>query len=336
MRPILAADTLQIEWTAKCVLSCSDCTHFSGSYYKHPELTFDQFKKIIDSLDGYLDMNPNGMIGAIGGDPVIHGEFERFCEYARTKIPRANHGLWSTFPKGKEHLAPVICETFGAVLINDHSIPVMHAPILVAIEEVVPNEEDIWPIVDACWLGNHWSPVINTKGAFFCEVAGSMSQLMQGSDGWDLKPGWWKKIPKDYTAQMEEFCRKCGCALPLQRRQSHTPGGKDIDDISPKNLERLKGLSRKVDKGLVQISDFKMDQQLMDSNRFGGGKYPPQEYKREEYRKGIAARYGIELVLNARGYWEPRLAGTVQPEVPAAKPLFSILQERYEQRAANE
>jgi hypothetical protein len=326
MRAILSVDTLQIEWTSRCVLSCSNCTHFSGSYYEHPELTFEQFKAIIDSLDGYLETNPNGMIGAIGGDPLVHKDFERFCLYAQTKIPRENHGLWTTFPKGKEHYAQLICDTFGHILLNDHTIPVSHAPILVGIDEVIPNDEDIWPIVDRCWLGNQWSPVVNTKGAFFCEVAGSMAQLFQGSDGWELTPGWWKRVPKDYGAQMEEFCRKCGCALPLARRQSHTPGQKDIDDISPKNLERLKGKSRKVDKGLVNISEFKMDRSLMDPQRNGGGAYPAQEYKRAEYRHTIADRYGIALVMNKRGYWEPTMRPpNHQPPAPPPPSLYQIM-----------
>lgn len=330
MRAILAVDTLQIEWTAKCVLSCSNCTHFSGSYYDHPELTFEQFKKIIDSLDGYLDAHPNGMIGAIGGDPLVHKEFEKFALYAQKKIPRSHHGLWTTFPKGKEHYAQLICDTFGHILINNHTISVQHAPILVGIEEMVPNEEDIWPIVDQCWLGNQWSPVINTKGAFFCEVAGSMSQLFEGSDGWELKPGWWKKVPKDYTAQMEEFCRKCGCAVPLERRRSHVAGQRDIDDISPKNLERLKGKSRKVDKGLVQISDFKIDPSLVDKARHGGGSYPFQEYKNQQYRQSIADPYGILLTVNSRGYLEPTMKpADYHPPAPPPTPLYQIMKDRF-------
>lgn len=328
MRPILRADTLQIEWTARCVLSCSNCTHFSGSYYDHPELTFDQFKKIIDSLEGYLDHNPTGLIGAIGGDPVIHKDFERFCEYAAKKIPRERHGLWSTFPKGHEKKRNIICETFGNILLNDHSMQgIMHAPILVGIEDCVPNEEDIWPIVDACWLANQWSPVVNTKGAFFCEVAGSMAQLFQTADGWELTSNWWKKTPKDYGPQMEEACRKCGCAVPLYRRQSHTPGQKDVDDISPRNAERLKGKSRKVDKGWVAVSDLKIDPSIADPQRNGGGQYPAQVYKSEMYRRDIAARYGIALVMNPNGYWRPELMESMPKPEPS---LYQIMNAQYQ------
>lgn len=326
MRSILAADTLQIEWTSRCVLSCSDCTHFSGSFYDHPELTFDQFKEIVDSLEGY----PN-QIGAIGGDPVIHKDFVKFCEYIRSKFPREQLGLWSTFPAAPKYVEyrKVICDTFGSVLLNDHTRKnIMHAPILVGIEDVIPKDEDIWPIVDKCWLANHWSPVVNTKGAFFCEVAGSMAQLFQ-EDGaaWKVEPGWWKKVPKDYGPQMESACRKCGCALPLYRRESHTPGQRDLDDISPRNAERLKGKSRKVDKGWVALSDFKMDPAIADPQRNGGGAYPDQsQYKDEVYRKTIAARYGISLVMNPMGYWSPVLQEDMPKEEPS---LFRILSEKY-------
>ena len=166
-------------------------------------------------------------------------------------------------------------------------------------------------------------------------MAGSMAQLFEGSDGWELAPGWWKKVPKDYGAQMEEFCRKCGCAVPLARRQSHTPGASDIDDISPLNAERLKGKSRKVDKGLIQISNFAIDQSVADPQRGGGAAYPVQGYKDEAYRKGIAARYGIALVMTPRGYWEPKLEEDVpaSARVPGPPTLFSIYQEQYGQEA---
>src|SRR6185312_2652498 len=102
------------------------------------------------------------------------------------------------------------------------------------------------------------------------------------------------KTPKDYGPQIEENCRKCGCALPLQRRAS--VDGRD--DISPGNLEKLKGKNRKVDKGKVVVSDFKMDPELIKKEQEGGGTalYPEQVYKQSIYRQTIAARYGITLV----------------------------------------
>ena len=54
-----------------------------------------------------------------------------------------------------------------------------------------------------------------------------------------------------------------------------------------------------------------------------------QTYKDEQYRKGIAKRYGIRLVLDKRGYWEPQLMppGYVEKEPPPT--LYSILNAKY-------
>lgn len=318
MRSIVKTDTLQIEWTAKCVLSCSNCTHFSGSYVTHPELCFEQFKEIIDSLEGFPRM-----IGAIGGEPTLNKDFVRMAEYQRSKFPREQLGLWSVFPKGKEHLREVIVECFGNILLNDHTLPdIMHAPILVGIEEVIKDEKDMWLFIDDCWIANSWSPVVNSKGAFFCEVAGSMAQLFDGPDGWKVEPGWWKKTPKDYREQMQEYCTKCGCAAPLTRRAS--VDGRD--DISPKNLERLQGKDRKIDKGRFVVSDLQVDESLMKQSQERGTLYPVQKYKDEAYRKGIAARFGIGLRLNQIGYWDPYLLSS-EPAPPPS--LFKILNERY-------
>ena len=74
--------------------------------------------------------------------------------------------------------------------------------------------------------------------------------LLDGPGGWPVEPGWWKRLPADYTAQKEFACPHCGGAIPMKRRPS-TDG---IDDVSPGNLEILKKIrSPKVRKGHVQI-----------------------------------------------------------------------------------
>ncbi len=101
--------------------------------------------------------------------------------------------------------------------------------------------------------------------------------------------------------------------------------------MSTSNLERLKAIkSRKVARGEVAVhEEFQFDESLV------GHTYPNQTYQDQQYRKGIAARYGIYLVLNPRGFWEPKLMedGGYQPEPPAEQKtpsLFTILQERYQ------
>jgi hypothetical protein len=285
-------DTTQIELTNACLLSCSNCTRFCG--HKNPYfIDKDLFKKAIDSMVGYPKMT-----GFMGGEPLLHPDFEEFCAYALTKIPKEKLGLWTCLPKGYEKYANTICNTFGNIFINDHTRnDIFHCPVLVASEEVIHDRKELFYIIDHCWLQNNWSASINMNGAFFCEIAAAMSVLFDGSHGWPIEQGWWWRTPKDFTNQIEEYCPKCGCCVPLPRRAS-TEG---IDDISPGNLERIKGWSKKVAKGLYAVSNLKM----VDA---------PQEmaaYKNMRYRTQIAARYGIALLENEKKFLTPYVAKNI-------------------------
>lgn len=330
------------------------------------------FHKAIDSLVEYSKL-PHAMVGFMGGEPLLHPQFAQFCKYASSKIDRMKLGLWSTFPDNDNHRkhAQLICDTFGNVLLNDHSREdILHAPVLMASEEyfrkpcpgcegsgeiafrndfalvdpgtamgtcptcqgkgIITDDDALFVAVDHCWIQESWSAAINPKGAFFCEVAAALSDLFDGPDGWPVEPGWWKKTPMQFREQMDWACRKCGAALPIQRvRNSQDPK----DDVSEGNLERLKAVkSRKVAKGEYALrKDFSFDKQLMSV-----GTYPNQTYKDEHYRQTIAARYGIRLVMNHRGYWEPTIAppGWV-PALPTP-PLFTIFQERYSGQSRGE
>jgi len=324
MRSPADMDTIQVEITNACVMTCANCTRFCG--HQTPYFTtMENFKQAIDSLVDF----PN-IVGFMGGEPLLHPQFDDFCEYALTKIPRNRLGLWSTFPPGEKFSKhrEAICKTFGNVLLNDHSRPdIMHGPILVAIEEVVKDKAELYRMVDKCWVQNSWSASVNPNGAFFCEVAGAMSVLFDGPKGWPVEKDWWKKTPKDFTAQIEEYCAKCGCGLPLIRRSSQD----NRDDISPGNLERLKGKSRKVangDKGPgeigVVVSNFVMDNTLDKTTNY----YPNQPYKDFQFRSTIADRYGIFLTVNERGYLEPNLKTDWVKDVTPPKSLFNILQDQ--------
>lgn len=286
-------------------------------------MSLEQFKRVVDSLQGYTSM-----VGVIGGEPLLVPWAAEQFAYLRSKFPREQLGLWSVFPHGEKYvkLRESICETFGNILLNDHTRPdIMHAPILVASGEHFDNLDDLYVAADACWVANRWSPSVTNKGAFFCEVAGELDQLFDGPGGWEVKPGWWKKTPKDYTEQIERWCVKCGGCMPLARRSSQD----EKCDISEGNFEALKGKSRKVDRGDVYVhkkGEFQFDRALMKDQG-----YPEQVYKDAEYRQRIAARYGIYLVMNERGYWDPRLMSNFRPP---QETLFQIMQRQYgEQRA---
>lgn len=291
MRPLLDMDTIQIEITNQCHKRCSNCTRLIGHHKRPYFMDFEDFKKAVDSMADYPKMT-----GMMGGEPLFHPEFERFCEYMGSKITPDRCGLWTCFPNGKEYYRDVIVKTFGHVFLNDQSRDdILHGPILVASQEL---EMKPWArdyLIDKCWVQNSWSACINPHGAFFCEVAGALSILLEeeGAHGWPVKDGWWHKVPKDFVDQMERYCYLCGAAMPLKKRSSC----EGPDDISPGMIERLKDISPKVKQGKYIKHDLKLER---DERQIA-------TYKDEHYRAGIAARYGIFLMHNDWGFQTPFL-----------------------------
>ena len=292
MRSMLDMATIQIEITNVCQNRCSNCTRFVG----HVEpyfMTFDDFKQAVDSMTGY-----HNMIGFQGGEPLLHPQFEEFCKYARTKFPKDQLGLWTTLPKGYEYYRELIVDTFEHVFLNDHTRDdIFHHPILVGIEEIYTDKNVMWAYIDHCWAQEGWSASINPKGAFFCEIAAALAMLFPNEDSkaWEVKPGWWWRIPKDFKEQMEKWCPRCGIAAPLQRRSST----EKIDDISPKNFERL-GETHKIKQGQYKIHDLKTCS-VDEQNQLA-------MYKDFKYRNGIAKKYGMFLICpNAKEFWTPYL-----------------------------
>jgi MoaA/NifB/PqqE/SkfB family radical SAM enzyme len=209
-------DTIQVELTSACVLRCSNCTRFCGTHKVPFFLEEADFEAAIDSLAEFA-LRKNGILGFMGGEPLLHPLFENFCAYALARVPRSNLGLWSTFPPKFRKYREVICKTFGVVLLNDHSRDdIVHAPVLMAAEDYfrtqcpqcqgsgrqgggntlegadpadapacsacqgsgqVVNEPDLYSATEHCWVQESWSACINPKGAWFCEVAGALSDL---------------------------------------------------------------------------------------------------------------------------------------------------------------
>lgn len=289
MKSLVEKDTLQIEITNACVMQCSNCTRMVG-HSKPFYMDLDFFKKAVDSLEGFPKM-----VGVMGGEPLLHPQFEEMARYLQSKFPRIQTGLWTTFPKGKEHYGPLIAEVFGNLLLNDHTLDnLMHAPVLVGAEEVVEDEFVMWQLIDHCWLQNSWSGSITPKGGFFCEVAAAMDIIFDGPGGWPIEPGWWKKTPKDFKDQVERWCVRCGVAVPMHARTDV----ENIDDISPRNLEELMARhSPKIKKGRYEIYNKGFDTESDQLNEFR--KQTP------EYFHTIAAKYDMKLRVNRIGYLEP-------------------------------
>lgn len=309
MRALCDMDTIQIEITNACTRACSNCTRFVGHRkpYFMPE---SMFREAIDSMKGYPKMT-----GFMGGEPLLHPQFEEFCEYAREKIPREQLGLWTCLPHGRESYGELITKTFGNIFINDHSRDdILHAPLLVGVEEIFKDPREMFYVVDHCWVQNSWSAAINPNGAFFCEIAASMSLLFDEKGGWPVEEGWWWRTPKDFKEQIEQYCPRCGAAVPLPRRSSNDP----VDDISEKNLERLKGISKRVESGKYQKSDLTLVQNPGEMAK----------YKDHNWRQKIADRYNIRLEVNEKGFHEP-FYSTVKC---ARKSIFDEYQKRWKER----
>lgn len=292
MRSLVDMDVIQIEITNACVNQCANCTRLVGHTEKPFFMSLDFFKKAVDSLVDYPKM-----VGIMGGEPLLHPQFEEMAVYLKEKIPdRIRCGLWSTLPPGKKKYASLIADVFGNVLLNDHTHPELyHHPVLVAARETGLDDFSQWYLIDKCPVQNVWSGSITPKGAFFCEVAAALDMVFQGPGGWQVEPGWWKKTPRDFVGQMNAVCPRCGVALPLFPRLDT----EQVDDVSPGNLEALKRLgSPKIRKGLYQLYNKGIRPKNHPMNKF-----------REDtsYAQKVARKYGLELKTNAIGYLEPFL-----------------------------
>lgn len=250
MIPLARMRIIQIDITNACRNRCSNCTRFTGHHRKPFFMDWDTFRRAVDSLADFP-----GMVGMIGGEPLLHPRFARMAKYLAERVPdKTRRGLWSTVPAdlGRRY-GPLVREIFGHLFCNDHSADrILHQPLLVAAREMVPDENEMWRLIDACWVQTTWSASITPKGAFFCEVAASLDMLFHGPGGWPIEPGWWRRVPEDYREQKLRSCPRCGCAIPLQRR----PSVEEIDDVSPGNLEALLAIrSPKALAGRVRIYD---------------------------------------------------------------------------------
>ena len=288
MRPLLEMSSISIDITNACNLGCSNCTRLVNHSPKPFFMTMEQVKAAVDSMVGFP-----GVVGIQGGEPLLHPEFEEICRYASSKIPKEQLGLWTGLPPGKEHYRDIICETFSHIFINDHTRDdILHAPILVASREMPIDKWKRKIFHHHCWVQNTWSACIIGNKAYFCEVAGALANLLKMDVGWKVEKEWWTRSPIDFGSQ-RDVCDYCGCALPLKKRVST----EKIDDISPLMLERLKDISPKIKAGKYEVHDL----QFVDDRR------QPATYKEVEYRDGIAARFGIFLMINERGYQTPHL-----------------------------
>lgn len=274
MKPIGQQKILQIEWTNACPHRCASCTRLNAHVRKPYFTSFEQFKTALASVRDFP-----GLIGAMGGEPVLHPEFERFCEhFAATvggpvdlrrgvepiidfndfrikhlaQLPGPKRGLWSSLGKFYYQHYETIMKTFQYQCINTHETPGLHQSILIASKELPIPEAERRANIDKCWVNQLWSASINPAGAYFCEVAAALDLLLfKGASAWRVESGWWKRPPTEWKSQLH-LCDYCGAAQSVPRRQAN----QKFEDISPGMVELLKAAgSPRIERGEYKVFD---------------------------------------------------------------------------------
>lgn len=262
---------IEIDITNACIHKCSNCTRMCGHHKKPYFMTWETFKRAVDSLEGF-----EGGVGMMGGEPTLHPEFERFANYLNSKYEdekeynyfiqptshfmrdrkleernltytyREKNGigqrikgpvLFSSLASNYHKYYEVIQDVFRYQGINDHSVACYHQPMLVSRKDLNIKDNEWFELRDRCWVQNTWSASITPKGCFFCEIAGALDMLFDGPGGWPIEKGWWKRKPEDFKDQLH-WCELCGAALNTKSRDAN----EGIDDVSPtlyKMLEKI-------------------------------------------------------------------------------------------------
>lgn len=234
---------IQIDVTNACTRQCSNCTRFVG--HKTPFLmTPKDFYNATMALKDFPSDSPpsphvsvtNKVVGMLGGEPLLHPDFEELCEIMADVIPEKKHrGLWTGLNWQRTRYAGEIEATFGYINNNKHDGEVRHSPILVAIDDVVQDENERRRLIEDCWLQRMWSGSITPKGFFHCEVAAAFDELFDGPGGLPIEPGCWQRPLSDFQDQIDRWCHRCGIPLNLKGRID----SENRDDISSTNLEAL-------------------------------------------------------------------------------------------------
>ncbi len=297
---------IQIDITNACTFNCSNCTRFCGQHKAPFFMDFETFKKAVDSLKDF-----KGIVGIIGGEPTLHPEFDKFIKYLAEHRPEyrkktsikypvnslkayfeklkymngARCGLFSSFGEGYYKHFELIQDTFPYQSLNDHSNINTHQGILIPRKEIGINDEEWLKKRDKCWIQNLWSATITPKGAFYCEIAGSMDMLFNGEGGWEIDNNWWKKEPSEFNDQIH-WCENCALAL-------------DVPSIPA--TEQTDLISAEMEKRLLEINGWKMREKkykIFDAKTYNSKdkhKYSPIWYLQENGDNGRVSLINANL-----------------------------------------
>ncbi len=215
-------------------------------------MTLEQFEIALDSLVDWP-----GMIGVIGGEPLLHPDFPQITKLIRMRFPAEKMGFWTSGGKNFKDYLPYIKRTFNFIAYNEHNKEQLrtckHQPLTIAIKDVVQDADLRSQLIDDCWVQRTWCPTINHFGAYFCEVAAAQDVLLHdGKNAWPVVPGWWQKGPDEFKDQRDVFCDNCGMAIPMNREFIQKKSEKF--SLSLLNEFRNKGL-KKVEDADIELFD---------------------------------------------------------------------------------
>ena len=254
---------IQIHLTRSCNLSCFNCTQGSNFGGRAPFMRLAQFEEACQSLKGYW-----GVVGIFGGNPATHPDFPEVCAILRKHFPRQQCGLWCNDIISEEK-AQAARETFDPSIsnLNVHldreawdrfkrwwpearpfglTEDSRHAPVYVAMKDVIGDESRIYELISTCDINQHWSALLGVfRGqlrAWFCEVAGAQAMLHQdepdypdtGFDPtmrWDnfadnFGP-WWTWPMRAFANQVRKHCFDCGVPLRGYGELAQSKTGKE-------------------------------------------------------------------------------------------------------------
>ncbi len=296
MRPIFLSETIQIDITNHCFMSCLYCSRYNRHLRsgQRMHMTLEQFVVALETLKIWP-----GKVGIIGGEPLLHPDFTEICRQLRQRFHRNRLGLWTSGGKNLESYLEIIHQTFAFVAYNEHNKEQIetckHQPLTVAISEVVSDKSLRKKLIDACWVQNTWCPTINHFGAYFCEVAAAQDALLNdGKNAWPVEHGWWKKVPEQFQDQVGALCNNCGMAIPMERELIK----KKTEKFSPFLLARFreKGLS-KVAEGEIEIFDhqFSKEEIIENSKVWTPGNYRGDLFDDNAAPEGLGLKMSCEL-----------------------------------------
>ena len=322
---------IQIDITNACQHRCSNCTRFCGHHEKPFFMDFETFKRAVDSMEGYVGIV--GMIGgeptlhpdferfARYLDSKMPAQYKRKSNYMRQMqgqlIKTLNKleiestftyhgedgektsvmcgaGLFSAMGAGYKKHYETIQDVFTYQAVNDHTNPMYHEPILVARKDLGISDDEWIKLRENCWVNQLWSAGITPKGAFFCEIAGTLDMLLDGPGGWPIEPGWWKREEKDFGEQLQ-WCELCGVALQTFTRDAN----EEVDDMSQTLYEKIRHLnSTKIRQGKYNVIRVE-NGQIAEESKAHGKKMSGAVHSSDS----IEAKFGAtDTVLYPRGF----------------------------------